>query len=174
MPRGIIHTTKERLELNSEWQGDCRVWTSRLNRYGYGHMTIGRIGDGTRKVGVPASKVAYIEYKGSIPEGLCVCHTCDNRACINPDHLFLGTHDENKADMVAKGRSSNGPKTVEHKAKIAFSKTGTKIARTSKEKIEMIKTKLALGISIAETAKIVGVSYQVVYPIAKGLNHAVS
>lgn len=54
---------------------------------------------------IAAHRVAYEQKFGLIPPGMAACHKCDVRACINPDHIFLGTHDDNMRDMVAKGRA---------------------------------------------------------------------
>lgn len=61
-----------------------------------------------------AHRVAWRVFIGDIPAGLFVLHRCDNPLCVNPQHLFLGTHTENVRDMIAKGRD-RGPSTV-HRA----------------------------------------------------------
>lgn len=79
----------------------CILWLGGLNKSGYGQIRDGK------KV-TTTHRLVYELFKGPIPEGMCVCHKCDIRNCINLDHLFLGTTQENTQDRVNKGRSNGG------------------------------------------------------------------
>jgi len=85
----------------------CWEWQGKLNNSGYGCYTK-RINK--EKTEVRAHRRSYEIFKGEIPEGMLVCHTCDNPSCCNPDHLWLGTPKENTQDCIKKGRFLNAKK----------------------------------------------------------------
>src|SRR6266566_1485071 len=77
--------------------GDCWIWTGSRDNYGYGLLTI------QRRL-YTASRVSYFIANGPIPNGMLVCHHCDNPPCVNPSHLFIGSHKRNIQDSLVKGR----------------------------------------------------------------------
>jgi len=79
---------------------DCWNWTGGILGSGYGQFTL------VDHKSTPAHRFAYELVKGNIPDGLFVCHACDNRRCCNPTHLWLGTNKDNMQDMVRKGRNA--------------------------------------------------------------------
>lgn len=83
--------------------GGCWGWSKSRTSRGYGKFAF-QSGDWTL-----AHRASYMLFVGPIPDGLFVCHRCDNTSCTNPDHLFLGTCAENNQDMADKGRRANGP-----------------------------------------------------------------
>ena len=99
------------------WPSGCWLWTGALNGVGYGKISIGVRGEGTRD----AHRVAWELFRGVISKQFSVLHKCDVRSCVNPEHLFLGTHHENMYDMRLKGRQSNRRVTEELVIKIRSS-----------------------------------------------------
>lgn len=97
-------TVAERLANRSVWDANgCLIWQGAKFRFGYGTITT----PGRRKRRTHC--VAWELANGPIPPGMCVCHKCDVPACINPDHLFLGTIADNNADKLRKGRNVAHP-----------------------------------------------------------------
>jgi hypothetical protein len=83
----------------------CWLWTRAAHPSGYGAVSYKLFGDEQY-----AHRWSWILYRGPIPDGAYVLHKCDVKCCVNPDHLFLGSHDDNMADMRAKKRGAIGDK----------------------------------------------------------------
>lgn len=96
--RGL--SVAERLDRWTRQDGECRVWVGYRDPRGYGRTKV----DGVIEL---VHRVTWREKHGPIPPGMEVCHRCDNPPCREESHLFLGTHADNMADMVAKGRGTN-------------------------------------------------------------------
>ena len=148
------HDDTERIVMNCDEDKEtgCWVWNKRLDKDGYGQMTR----HGTKAT---AHRVAYESFVGPIPEGLCVCHHCDNPPCCNPDHLFTGTVAENNADMKAKGRY------VHHRGEKA---SGSKL--TDAEAAEILSLATAGEMTQKEIGNIYGVGHTTVSAILVGDN----
>lgn len=88
----------------------CWEWTACRNRRYGGFQAAGKL--------MYAHRVAYVLQAGVIPDGLCVCHKCDNTLCVRGDHLFLGTAADNNKDRALKGRSCRTPGELRWSAKL--------------------------------------------------------
>jgi len=81
----------------------CWIWIAGMNIKGYGTFGIGQDG-----MSSTSHRVSYEMFKGDIPNNMHVLHHCDNPYCVNPDHLFVGTNDDNMKDRLKKGRGCKG------------------------------------------------------------------
>lgn len=93
-----IGTLEERFWKLVDKSGECWLWTGSKDEGGYG-ISIGKNPPERR-----AHRMAWYLTYGTIEDGLCICHHCDNPPCCRPDHLFKGTHGDNQRDAWAKGR----------------------------------------------------------------------
>jgi len=120
----------------------CWIWTSTRTVYGYG--VIRYKGRSNSENGMLfAHRVAYALANGSAPQ-TCVCHTCDTPLCVNPVHLFCGTHADNMKDMVAKRRSARGERNG--MAKISPNDVRSiRAARASGESVYELMSKYSLS-----------------------------
>lgn len=137
--RESLYERLDRLSLPEPNSG-CWLWLGQIRgASGYGAITI------KNKV-CSAHRVSYEVHCGPIPHGMFVCHRCDNRICVNPYHLFLGTPAENMADMISKGRQRNA--------------VGSRHGRAKLTAADVIAIRAATGITHQSLADRYGVSRQ--------------
>ncbi len=129
----------------------CWEWTGAIGRSGYAVFT-------RRSKAKSAHRISWELHCGAIPDGLCVLHRCDNRKCVNPSHLFLGTHKDNTQDAVAKGRMSRGD--------------AVNTSRLTERQVRVIRARCADGASYSKLARRFGVTHQAVRSVALRLSWA--
>ncbi len=95
---------EKRFWSNVDKTSDCWIWVGCKNPHGYGLYAY------AQREQRLAHRLAWILTKGPIPKGLCICHHCDIPACVNPDHLFMGTQKDNMADCARKNRLNTSDK----------------------------------------------------------------
>ncbi len=131
----------------------CWLWTAYVDDYGYGQM--GKNADDLIRTHV----ASWFLHFGPVPNGLCVCHTCDTPACVRPDHLWLGTKADNLADMRNKGREGHG-------GAVGISNSNAKL---NPEKVVAIRAMNAAGgFTHEEIGKRFGVSSSAVFSVVHG------
>jgi hypothetical protein len=121
--------------------GGCVVWAGTKSKRGYGQFSL-------KNKNWQAHRFAYLAFVGPIPKGHSVCHRCDNPACVNPAHLFAGTHRENMLDMWAKGRGKAEPLVG----------SACKGAKLTEEKVREMRRRAGAGEGITALAREYGVS----------------
>lgn len=131
----------------------CWIWQKKLSNNGYGEYAFGKGKNGR------AHRVSYFAHVGEIPDGMDVCHRCDVRACVNPDHLFLGSRSDNLQDASRKRRLS---RTHQKKG------SAHPASKLREEDIPVIRRRLETGHPKARIARDYGISDRVVLLIARG------
>lgn len=134
----------------------CWEWTG-AKRDGYGKIIMGSRKDGSRHT-ASAHRISYEYCYGEIPDGMIICHKCDNPACINPEHLFVGTPLDNARDRDRKGRNVNLCGEENRSAKLT-----KKIVQEAREE------RSAKGTSYEKLAKKYGVAKKTIMNAIKGI-----
>ena len=173
--------TPEKFWSRVDKTGDCWNWTGpKVGRTNYGKLS-------WHGKDYRAHRLAWELTNGPIPEGLCVLHKCDNPSCVRPDHLWLGTFDDNNKDMARKGRSALGKRNGHSTHPDSYPKGDAHYSRQQPERVlrgekhsravftedqvrEIRNTYSSGNTSAAKLAKHYGVSVYAVYAVIRRWN----
>lgn len=138
-----LHLQKEPNTLERFWQkidstnlAGCWLWLGKTDKDGYGSFAA------THKVTERAHRYSYSLFFGTIPESLCVCHTCDNPGCVRPDHLFLGTIQDNNNDKMKKNRQARG-ETIARSARLRVGEKANHHVLSTVQRDELLRLRRA-------------------------------
>ena len=141
----------ERFWRRVDKRGPDECWENPGHKSGkYGWFQPG----GKGSPSVLAHRYAYEITKGPIPDGLIVMHSCDNRRCVNPAHLSAGTHKQNTADMIAKGRHARVAPLGSDNGKAVLTEVDVRMIRASSETNKAIADRLGVSISTVRGVRI--------------------
>lgn len=126
----------------------CWIWTGATKGNGYGNINV-------RGINIPAHRRSYELFIGKIEDGLDVCHICDNRNCVNPDHLFLGSRKENMQDAMSKGRTDGGKKK-----------------RLTEKQVQEVRAQLGRGVAVEKVSRITCIPDYIIKDIKNKANYA--
>ena len=163
-PQGVRDFIEERVQM-VPWSG-CWLWDRALTSRGYGNISK-KIK--CRQRWFPAHALAYEAFVGTVPDGLILRHKCDVPACVNPDHLEVGTQADNIRDMVERGRSTrgerNGTRTKPERVARGERAGGAKLTEARVRRVFEMR---AAGMLLREIGAELGVSLPTVCRILSG------
>lgn len=152
--QGLSPTFVERFWSKVQITDGCWLWTASIDTRGYGHLL--RV---THHL-ILAPRASWILHYGPIPIGFYVLHRCDVRLCVRPNHLFLGTQQDNMDDMVTKGRYRKGR---------IYIGSENPTAKLCEADVVEIRNAISKGIAQWRIAEAFGVSQMIISKISRGL-----
>jgi hypothetical protein len=144
---------------------ECWLYTGSKFRDGYGQFSA-KVHNVKRNL--RSNKVAYYIANGPIPDGMDVCHSCDNRPCCNPGHLWLGTHKQNNDDKVAKRRQASGEALGSRIKERCLRGTAVPHSKLDPKKVREIRSRVGDGEQVAAVARKFGVTPPAIWSLLRG------
>ncbi len=136
-------------KVEPDLNGGCWLWSGSVDRGGYGAIKV-------RGKAVRAHRFSFAHFNGPLKSSALVCHKCDVPSCVNPKHLWAGTHSENSLDSVAKGRWVNNKGSRHGMSKL------------SEENVCLLRIDVKNGLSLRKTAEKYGINKATVWEIKHG------
>ena len=146
---------------SSQGESECWLWMGSMGSGGYGQVRVS-------KRLLRTHRVAWELTNGSIPDGKVVCHRCDNPRCCNPHHLFLGSQQENVADMISKGRNASTIEIIKNSTHARAKGEQNSQAKLTEDEVIRIRRRWTQGgITKKELASQFGVSDVLIFKIVR-------